>query len=66
MDTNSKPKSREELKALARTIAARSEPRFIVIPTHRGGRKVHYTEEQLTAVRAGLTAEEYRWKTIRK
>lgn len=31
-----------------------------------GGGRVHYTEEQLTAMRGGLTAEEYRWKMIRK
>ena len=51
---------------LARAIAARSEPRFITIPPQRGGSKVHFTEEQLTAMRGGLTVEEYRWKTIRK
>jgi hypothetical protein len=27
---------------------------------------VLFTQEQLTAMRGGLTAEEYRWKTIRK
>jgi hypothetical protein len=25
-----------------------------------------FTEEQLTAIRGGLTAEEYRWKLIRE
>jgi len=42
------------------------EPRFIAIPPRRVGSKVPFTEEQLTAMRGGLTAEEYRWKTIRK
>jgi hypothetical protein len=52
--------------ALAREIAARTPPRFITIPRERGGGKIHYTEEQLTVMRGGLTAEQYRWKTIRK
>ena len=39
---------------------------FIEIPPERGGGRVPFTEEQLTAMRGGLTAEEYRWKTIRK
>ena len=51
---------------LARAIAARTEPRFIEIPRHRGGGKVPFTEAELAAMRGGLTAEEYRWKTIRK
>ena len=55
----------KDLKALARKIAARTSPRFITIHRHRGGSPV-FTEEQLTAMRGGLTAEEYRWKTIRK
>jgi hypothetical protein len=67
IDINPKrPQTVEECKALARVIAARSEPRFLTIPPQRGGGKVHYTEEQLTAMRGGLTAEEYRWKTIRR
>ena len=52
--------------ALARAIAARTKPRFIEIPRERGGVKVPFTEEQLTAMRGGLTAEEYRWKLIRE
>ena len=32
----------------------------------RGGGRVPFTEAELTAMRGGLTAEEYRWKTIRK
>jgi hypothetical protein len=49
---------------LARAIAARTEPRFIEIPREkRSG--VPFTDEQLTAIRGGLTAEEYRWKLIR-
>jgi hypothetical protein len=38
-------------------IAARSTPRFIEIPHERGGGKVPFTEEQLTGLRGGLTAE---------
>ena len=53
-------------KALARAIAARTTPRFIEIPRERGVVRVPFTEEQLTAMRGGLTAEEYRWKLIRK
>ena len=51
---------------LAREIAACTKPRFIEIPRERGGGKVPFTEEQLTAMRGGLTAEEYRWKLIRE
>ena len=36
------------------------------IPPERGGGKVPFTEDQLTALRGGLTAEEYRWKLIRE
>jgi hypothetical protein len=67
IDTNSKrPTTVEDCKALARAIAARSEPRFLTIPRERDGGKVPFTEEQLSKMRGGLTAEEYRWKTIRK
>jgi hypothetical protein len=52
-------------KALAGEIAARTTPRFIEIPRARGRAKVPFTDEQLTAMRGGLTAEEYRWKLIR-
>jgi hypothetical protein len=51
---------------LARARAARTKPRFIEIPRERGGGKVPFTEEQLTEMRGGLTAEEYRWKLIRE
>ena len=51
---------------LAREFAARTKPRFIEIPSERGGGKVPFTQEQLTAMRGGLTAEEYRWKLIRE
>lgn len=48
---------------LAPAIAARTEPCFIEIPREkRSG--VPFTDEQLTAIRGGLTAEEYRWKLI--
>ena len=49
---------------LARAIAARTKPRFIEIPRERGGGRVPFTEEQLTAMRGGLSA--YRWKLIRE
>ena len=52
-------------KALARRIAARTSPRFVTIHRHRGGSPA-FTEVELTAKRGGLTAEEYRRKTIRK
>ena len=55
----------EDLKALARKIAARTSPRFVTIHRHRGGSPV-FTEAELTEKRGGLSAEEYRWKTIRK
>jgi hypothetical protein len=50
---------------LAREIAARTKPRFIEIPRERR-RSVAYTEAQLTALRGGLTAEEYRLRFVRK
>ncbi len=46
--------------ALARAIAARTEPRFIEIPRERRGGKVPFTEAELLEMRGGLTAEEYR------
>jgi hypothetical protein len=52
------------MRKLARAIAARSDPRFITVPPQRGGSKVHFTEEQLTVMRGGLTVEEYRQKTM--
>ena len=55
----------KDLKMRARKIVARTSPRFVTIPRHRGGSPV-FTEAELTAMRGGLTAEEYRWKTIRK
>ena len=51
---------------LAREIAARTTPRFIEIPRGRGDVRVPFTEEQLTVMRGGLTAEEYRLYLIRK
>jgi hypothetical protein len=50
---------------LAREIATRTKPRFIEIPREGGGGKVPFTEEQLSALRGGRTAEEYRRKLIR-
>jgi hypothetical protein len=51
---------------LAREIAARTKPCFVEIPRERGGGKVPFTEEQISEMRGGLTAEEYRWKLIRQ
>jgi len=55
----------KDLKALAREIAARTPTRCVTIHRHRGGSPV-FTEEELTARRDGLSAEEYRWRLIRK
>jgi hypothetical protein len=67
IDENRKrPQNAEGMRKLARAFAARTEPRFITIPPQRGGSKVHYTEEQLTVMRGGMTVEEYRLKLIRK
>jgi hypothetical protein len=50
---------------LARAIAARTKPRFIEIPREkRSG--VPFTKKELSTIRGGLTAEEYRWKLIRE
>jgi hypothetical protein len=57
-----------------RFIEIKPEPRrrvriratFIEIPRQRGGGRVPFTEAELKAMRGGLTAEEYRWKMIRK
>jgi hypothetical protein len=50
---------------LAREIAARTKPRFIEIPRERP-KRIAYTEEQLTAMRGGLTVEKYRAKFLKK
>jgi hypothetical protein len=55
----------KDLKALARKIAAATPPRFVTIPRERGS-KVAYTEEQLAAMRGGLTVEQWRRKIVRK
>ena len=66
IDTNPKrPQTLEDCKALARKIAAAKPPRFVTIPRERAS-KVPYTEEQLTAMRGGLTVEQWRRKIIRK
>ena len=39
---------------------------FIDTPRERGGGRVPFTEEQLEAMRGGLTVEQYRRKTFRK
>ena len=46
--------------ALARAIGARTNPRASV------GAGRCFTDEQLAELRGGLTAEEYRWKLIKK
>ena len=56
-----------EIKPEPRTKLRRTNDWLLIeIPRERGGGKVPYTEEQLTAMRGGLTLEEYRLKTIRK
>ena len=55
----------KDLKALARKIAAAKPPRFITIPRERPG-KIPFTEEQLAAMRGGLTVEQWRRKIIRR
>ena len=52
--------------ALPRAIAALTKARFIEIPREHGGHRVPVTEEQLTQMRGGLTAEEYWWTLIGK
>jgi hypothetical protein len=56
---------RKDLKALARKIAAEKPPRFISILRERRN-KMPFTEEQLAAMRGGLTVEQYRRKIVRK
>jgi hypothetical protein len=41
------------------------DSRFIE-PRERGGGKLPFIDEQLTAMRGRLTAEQYRWKLIRE
>ncbi len=53
-----KPKRRTKLRRTNNWL-------FIEIPRERGGGRVPFTEEELTAMRGGLSAEEYRWKLIR-
>jgi hypothetical protein len=55
-----------EIKPEPRRRARRLSATFIEIPGERGGGRVPFTEEQLTAMRGGLTADEYRWWLIRK
>lgn len=50
---------------LARAIAARTKPRFIEIPREKRS-SVPFTDDELTAIRGGLTVEQYRATTIRK
>jgi hypothetical protein len=62
IDTNPAPIDR---KMLARVIAAQSKPRFVTIERERPGR-VHFTEDELEALRNGLSAEQHRRRLIRK
>ena len=39
---------------------------FNETPRERGGVRVPFTDERLTSMRGGLTAEEYRWKLIQE
>jgi hypothetical protein len=56
-----------EIKPEPRTRLRRTNDwLFVEIPRECGGGRVPLTEEQLTAMRGGLSAEEYRWKLIRK
>ena len=64
IDTTAREATRD-LKALAREIAARTPTRCVTIHRHRGGSPV-FSEAELTVRRDGLTAEEYRWRLIRK
>jgi hypothetical protein len=48
----------------ARVLAARTKARFIEIPRERNG--VPLTEEELTRMRGGMNAEEYRFHLIQK
>jgi hypothetical protein len=56
-----------EIEPEPRTGLRRTNNRdFIDILRERGGGRVPFTEEQLAAMRGGLTVEEYRWKLIPK
>ena len=44
---------------------SRLKETFIEIPRQGYAGRVPFTEAEFTAMRGGLTAEEYRWKTIR-
>jgi hypothetical protein len=56
-----------EIKPEPRTRLRRTNDwLFVEIPRECGGGRRPFTEEQLTAMRGGLSAEEYRWKLIRK
>jgi hypothetical protein len=50
---------------LLRPHAPRPIKKYCMLGFGSGGSPV-FTEVELTAKRGGLTAEEYRWKTIRK
>jgi hypothetical protein len=54
-----------EIPREPRSKAFRSSSSFVEIPRERRSR-VPFTEEELTAIRGGMTAEEYRWRLICK
>ena len=56
---------KSDRKALARTIAARTKPRFIAVPPERRRSRVPFTKDELCALRGGRSAEEYRLWLIR-
>ena len=45
---------------------SRLKATFIEIPRQGYAGRVPFTEAEFTAMRGGLTAEEYRWKTNRR
>jgi hypothetical protein len=56
-----------EIEPERRTTLRRTNDRlFIEVQRDRGGGRVPFTDEQLEAMRGGLTMEQYRRKTLRK
>jgi hypothetical protein len=54
------------LVALTRSTSNAGSGDVLNVTIDIDGSGVQFTEEQLTAMRGGLTAEEYRWKLIRE
>ena len=57
---------RPSSQSLTVSVAAYGRTSFVEIPRQRGGGRVPLTEAEFTAMRGGLTAEQYRWKFIRE